>query len=170
MFGHLPRVPPIESNAISSTQSEAARIAETFAIYELRASGALRKIDPDEKVNIKPFAVGSWVLLVHGTELQNNDKWPTFQSKVTGPYKVKQEMNPGYILESKTGRRSRRAVQARRIVQYHTPNSTTPTVQMPVKMIIMVRAPHLLDDYTSKVVQGDPISTWLLTTTSSRNE
>lgn len=89
MSVHPPRVVPIEFGALSSTQDETARAAETIAKSGLRASRALQKQTQGEKFNVKKLSVGSLVLLSQGTAIQQSVKWPDFQSKSIGPYKLK---------------------------------------------------------------------------------
>lgn len=75
-----------------------------------------------------------------------------------------------YIMSCRTGKLTRRAVHARRLVQYQTFNSTTSALSNSLNVTTMLRVPHLSRDYIYPSVCGGRISNWLAAISTKVNQ
>lgn len=104
----------------SVVNSENYREVEVMALGGARAkrSEAQWKEHANFPSDVMEFQVGDLVFVACG-ELFRGTKWPAVTSKYYGPFVAEGAHHPRYVLQSSSGRRSRSAVHARRLMQYH---------------------------------------------------
>lgn len=170
MFGYSPWGTAIGSGALNCTANESNCVSEILAVSSLRASHAVQPEHFIEKLKVKRFAVGILLLPAQETAFEPSVKWPVFQSKFSGRFKVQQEMHPRHILSSKPEKLTRRAAHTRSLVWYHTFESTTSVLTNFVNMITKVRVPRLLPDYICRNFGGRRINDCFATITTESKE
>lgn len=118
LYGVSPRLMPTEKDGGNGIMTLSHRRMEILAALGPRAQRAQGgKTSAKRRLPGKEYAVGDLVLVAHGSALTNM-KWPSFKSKFYGPCKVVSAKHPRYILRSSTGKHTRVAIHARRLVRY----------------------------------------------------
>lgn len=91
MFGNPPKINEIESNSVIYGGTEESRMLKTLAVSIIISSKALSlSTCTTSEVNKVQFAIGSQDFLAKGHAVQRSFKWPTFESKYSAPYTVKE--------------------------------------------------------------------------------
>ena len=116
MYGVPPRMTPFDSQPLAEEPQDAAqREIELLAIQSARAH---REHTPrPESQPAEAFKVGEKVLVAKAKAL-GALKMPPFESKWYGPCIVETAKHPLYHLTSPNGKRSRKAIHARRLKRY----------------------------------------------------
>lgn len=78
LFGHPPRITPIENGALCNSSGEYARISKNLAASSIQATRAVRKSRSVDSKEPRSFGTSEKVLLSEGPAIQQNVKWPAF--------------------------------------------------------------------------------------------
>lgn len=70
LFGHPPRITPIENGALISSSGEDAQISENLAIISIRATRAVWKSHSVNNIEPGPFITGEKVFFAKGPDVQ----------------------------------------------------------------------------------------------------
>ena len=117
--------PRMVSSDLSGTlphTGEQGRAAELLALQAVRDTRAMTPL----RARALPgpnFSVADEVLVARGTALNTTVKWPAFKSKFYGPCQITAAYHPRHVLLSPSGRISRGAAHARRLVLYRNRSS-----------------------------------------------
>lgn len=74
-----------------------------------------------KQLPISIYEVGNLDLVAYGKAFQSM-KWPEFTSKFYGPCVVVRSKHPRYELKFSSGRQTREAIHARRLIRYYARN------------------------------------------------
>ena len=99
--------------------------AELMMVEGWRASRALRGAGGKkvEERAARIFEEGELVLVARGELLSNTKMVPAFNTIFYGPCQVVRAHHTRYDLRSSTGKKTRKAVHARRLVKYYSRNA-----------------------------------------------
>ena len=117
MYGVPPRIMPTDAAALITTPTDLNRAVEIMALLSRRAARQ-PVTDGPSRVSSATFSVGDEVMVLKGAAANGGLKWPTFLSRFYGPCRIIGAHHPRYFLLSPSGRVSRDAVHARRLVLY----------------------------------------------------
>ncbi len=164
MYGHPPRIANTDSTSpINNSDSDPkiARNLELLATENLRAEQRLSKSKPKcIKGKILKFHVGEKVLVAHGNATKKNVGWPAFKSKFYGPCKIRKAFHPYYELESRSGKRSRKGIHARRLIKFTERIDEAITIETNLVMNVQ-SCDEPVKNYLKLNIDGKSLRNWM---------